>query len=156
MKIPKEFHHSARGCEERATPGMRARPKVYPERVDIRVPDPAATCTKSISRDLKFAAREDSTNSGLKKIGDRQPRVARSSQPWAERFSSFQDEVRSWSVEALELTVPSALAKLLRVIEAGFCPALVRGHARYGIPGIASEAGSQRRSPVRPLRFGDA
>ncbi len=76
-KIPKGFRPKAQGCEERATLGLRRR-------------DDSALkglCPHFASADRKTAPQPFQGWDSLARL----PRVARSSQPWAEGCPSFQD-----------------------------------------------------------------
>jgi len=71
--IPTGLHHSAQGCEGRATLGHRPTNCIYPEGVESN-----SRCKRGMMQPLQGCESSES-----------EPRVARSSQPWAERFNPF-------------------------------------------------------------------
>src|SRR5436309_5066685 len=96
--IPKGWNHSAQGCEERATLGPR----------HARL-QPCKGCIKLLSMNTHapiYGAEERhdegaATLSGLMGLLFVSPRVARSSQPWAERCNPFGIEPRGLAPQKL-------------------------------------------------------
>jgi hypothetical protein len=87
----KGLHHSAQGCEPRATLGVRRVGANNPiERVASVVR--GATCSRVMSRLERPGG--DATLTGLGLLPVRLPRVARPSQPWAGRSNPFG--IASW------------------------------------------------------------
>src|SRR2546425_9667541 len=83
--IPKGWNHSAQGCEERATLGVlviRPQPCKGPCKGCIKL---LSMSTRSIYGVEEHQEERAATLSGLMGLLFVSPRVARSSQPWAER-----------------------------------------------------------------------
>ena len=125
--IPKGLHQSAQGCRAReATLGHRAEISPNPERV-------AAKCT------------DDATPLGLVNVSIRLPRVARSSQPWAERWNPVGIHIRQ-SLMTIGMLAGSVAMTLL----ASGCSKSATKDPRLQSPRVevfeAQAAGSIRRA----------
>jgi hypothetical protein len=82
--ILKGLYHSAQGCELRATLGLRRVGAHNPERVASSKPFKAVNPTYPVRRMTVIQPFQ-----GWRVVSVGSPRVARGSQPWAERFNPF-------------------------------------------------------------------